>query len=128
MKKIVLCGSMKVKDKILETKKFLEAKGYHVLLPVECMEGLPKEIASRAHFKRIEDPNNQIILIVNATKNGIENYIGPNSFAEIAFAFYFNKEIYLLNNYYEPYLDELSGWHVIPLKGNLEKINDKVNL
>lgn len=126
MKKIVLCGSMKVKDKILEIKERLEAKGYTVLLPVECMEGLPKEIASRAHFKRIEDKNNEIVLIVNATKNGIKNYIGPNSFAEIAFAFYFKKEIYLLNDYYAPYLDELLGWHVIPLKGNLDRINDKV--
>ena len=88
-------------------------------------KGLPKEIASRAHFKRIEDKNSEIILIVNATKNGIENYIGPKSFAEIALALYFKKEIYLLNDYYEPYLDELLGWHITPLRGDLEKINDK---
>lgn len=126
MKKIVLCGSMKIKDKILEVKEELEKLGYEVLLPIECMQGLPKEIASASHFRRIEEANNQIVLIVNATKNGIENYIGPNSFAEIAFAFYFKKDTYLLNDYYEPYLDELLGWHVIPLKGDLKKIKDKV--
>lgn len=122
MKNIVLCGSMKVKDKILEIKDELEKRDFNVLLPKECMEGLPKIIASRKHFERIIDKDNDYILIVNATKKGIENYIGPNSFAEIAFAFYFNKKIYLLNDIYEPYEDELVGWGVIPLKGDLDNI------
>lgn len=122
MKNIVLCGSMKVKDKILEVKDELERRDFNVLLPKECMEGLPKIIASRKHFERIIDKDNDYILIVNATKKGIENYIGPNSFAEIAFAFYFNKKIYLLNDIYEPYEDELVGWGVIPLKGDLDNI------
>ncbi len=122
MKNIVLCGSMKVKDKILEVKDELEKRDFNVLLPKECMEGLPKIIASRKHFERIIDKDNDYILIVNATKKGIENYIGPNSFAEIAFAFYFNKKIYLLNDIYEPYEDELVGWGVIPLKGDLDNI------
>lgn len=119
---IVLCGSMKVKNDIIRIKEELEKLDFEVLLPIECMQGLPKEIASRAHFTRIENPKNEYVLIVNSTKNGIKNYIGPNSFAEIAFAFYFKKKIYVLNNYYEPYLDELSGWHVKELHGNLESI------
>ena len=63
MKNIVLCGSMKVKDKIVELGKTLENNGYNVLLPIECMQGLDKIIASRAHMDRIVDPNNEIILI-----------------------------------------------------------------
>lgn len=122
MKKVVLCGSMKVVDKILEVKEELTKLGFEVLLPEECMQGLPKVIASRAHFDRIVDEKNEYILIVNATKNGIENYIGPNSFAEIAMAFYHNKKIFLLNDLYEPYLDELNGWGVDCLKGDLKKI------
>lgn len=122
MKNIVLCGSMKVKYKILEVKDILETKGYSVLTPKECMEGLPKVVASRSHFARIIEPENTYILVVNSTKNEIENYIGPNSLAEIAFGFYYNKKVYLLNDYYEPYLDELKGWKVIPLKGNLDNI------
>lgn len=122
MNNIVLCGSMKIKDKIVEVGRSLENMGYNVLLPVECMQGLDKIIASRAHLNRIVNPENEIVLIVNDTKNGIENYIGPNSFAEIAFGFYFNKKVYLLNDIYEPYKDELVGWKVIPLKGNLNKI------
>ena len=123
MKNIVLCGSMKVKDKIVELGKTLENNGYNVLLPIECMQGLDKIIASRAHMDRIIDPNNEIILIVNETKNGIENYIGPNSFAEIAFGFYFKKRVYLLNDIYEPFKDELLGWGVTPLKGDISKID-----
>lgn len=123
MKNIVLCGSMKVVDKIYEVRKILENKGYNVLLPRECIEGKHKAIASKAHFNRIIDPKNEIILIVNSTKNGIENYIGPNSFAEIAFAFFYSKKIYLLNDIYKPYEDELIGWNAIPLKGDINKLD-----
>ena len=122
MTNIVLCGSMKVKDKMLEVANQLEEKGYNVLLPVECMKGLDKIIASRAHLDRICNPDTDIVLIVNATKNNIENYIGPNSFAEIAFGFYFGKKVYLLNDIYQPYEDELVGWKITPLNGNLELI------
>ena len=113
---------MKVKDKILEIAETLEKDGYNVLIPRECFENLDKALASRIHFDKICDSNNEIVLVVNATKNGIDNYIGPNSFAEIAFGFYFNKRVYLLNDIYEPYKDELEGWKVIPLKGNLDLI------
>ena len=122
MKNIVLCGSMKVKDKIVEKAKELEKMGYNVLLPVECMQGLDKLIASRAHLDRVVDPNNKRILVINEPKNGIDNYIGANSFAEIAFGYYYNKKVYLLNDIYEPYKDELVGWGVVPLKGDLSKI------
>lgn len=122
MKTIVLCGSMKCKDKIINLAKILENKGYNVLIPIECIKNIEKRIASKAHFDRIASAQNEIILIVNETKNGIENYIGPNSFAEIAFGFYFNKKVYLLNDIYEPYKDELIGWNVTPLKGDIEKL------
>ncbi len=122
MKNIVLCGSMKVKEKIIEVANVLKNEGYNVLLPVECMEGLDKIIASRAHLDRICKKENEILLIINESKIGIENYIGPNTFAEIAFGFYFHKRVYLLNDIYEPYKDELIGWNIIPLKGNLKLI------
>lgn len=119
---IVLCGSMAVKEEIVRIKNELQSKGYNVLLPVECMMGEPKVVASRAHFDRIINPNNNIILVVNATKNGYFNYIGANTFAEIAFAFYHNKKVYLLNSIYEPYRDELEGWGVTCLNGNLNNL------
>lgn len=121
-KNVVLCGSMKFKDEIVIVSERLKGLGFNVLLPEECMRGEEKLIASRAHFGRIVNPNNGIILIVNATKNGIPNYIGPNTFAEIAFGFYHNKKVFLLNDIYHPYDDELLGWKVNCLKGNLNDI------
>lgn len=122
METIVLCGSMKVKEDIIALGKVLEERGYKVLLPEECIKGLPKEIASRAHINRIINPNTDKVLIVNSRKNDIDNYIGPNSFAEIAFAFFYEKQVYLLNDIYEPYKDELLGWHVNTLMGDINNL------
>jgi hypothetical protein len=121
-KNVVLCGSMKFKNEIIMISERLKGLGFNVLLPEECMRGEDKLIASRAHFNRIVDPNNGVLVIVNATKNGIPNYIGPNTFAEIAFGFFHNKKVFLLNDIYHPYDDELLGWKVICLKGNLNNI------
>lgn len=57
-------------------------------------------------------------------KNNIKNYIGPNSLCEIAFGFYYKRKVYLLNDIYEPFKDELEGWGVIPLNGDLNKLGE----
>lgn len=57
-------------------------------------------------------------------KNEISNYIGANSFAEIAFGFYYGEIVYLLNDIYESYAEELVAWEVIPLQGDLNKIKE----
>lgn len=124
MKTITICGSMSFKETILEYEKILKSKGFNVKLPEECIKGIKKEIASRKHFDRIISSDNDAILVINNKKNDIENYIGPNTFAEIAFAFHFNKKIYLLNDIYQPYQDELLGWNVIPLNNNLDKLKE----
>lgn len=119
--KVILCGSMKVKDKIFEVKEILESKGFSVLLPEECIRNEKKSIASYTHFDRIAT-NDAYVLVVNAEKNNIKNYIGPNSLCEIAFGFYYKRKIFLLNDIYEPFKDELEGWGVIPLNGDLNKL------
>lgn len=119
---LVLCGSMKFKQDILELAKTLESFGHQAEIPEECIAGLPKTIASRAHFNRIIKSETEAILVVNNQKGDIKNYIGPNSFAEIAFAFFYNKKIFLLNDIYSPYEDELLGWGAIPLNNNLERL------
>lgn len=35
MKRIVLCGSMKLKEKIFEVEEYLKNKGYEVVVPKE---------------------------------------------------------------------------------------------
>jgi hypothetical protein len=81
-----------------------------------------KKRVSRAHFDEIADKETFAILVVNDRKNGQDNYIGASTFAEIALAFYFEKEIYVLNDLYSPYADELAAWGARLLRGNLQNI------
>lgn len=121
---IVLCGSMKIKDQIVALSEELIARGYDAIVPAEIHDEMTKADASHRHFDRIiKDAD--AILVVNATAHDTEDYIGPNSFAEIAFAFHFNKPIYLWHDIYEPYRDELEGWNAIPLKGDLNNLDLK---
>lgn len=102
MNTITICGSMKFKEDILKYQNILEDMGFTVKIPVECIRGDEKKIASRAHFNRIIAADNDAILVINQDKGGFQNYIGPNTFAEIAFAFHFHKKIFLLNDLYDP--------------------------
>lgn len=120
-KNIILCGSMKVKEKILDVKDILEKNGFNVF-SIEYVKGNDKKKMSLSYFDKIVN-DNCCLLIVNEDNNGIKNYIGPNTLCEIAFGFYYNRKIFLLYDIYEPYKDELESWEVIPLNGNLNKIN-----
>lgn len=122
MKKIVLCGSKKFIPKFFELEKDLKQMGYDVVVPREFIVDMEKKDASLLHFSEIEKPDVDALLIVNETKNEQENYIGANGFAELAFGFYRGRKIFLLNDIYNPYSEELVAWEVIPLKGNLSKL------
>jgi hypothetical protein len=98
----------------------LKGLGFNVLMPEAMVND--KIIAFRNHFDKIANPDNGIVLVVNATKNGIPNYIGVSTFAEMAFGFYHNKKMFLLNDIFQPYSDELKGWNVVCLNGNLNNI------
>lgn len=120
--KIVISGSLKIKDKLDEVGNSLRNFGHDVWTPIDKMNSLPKRLQSRTHFDRITSSNCDAILVVNEEKDGIKNYIGPSSFAEIVLCFYFKKKIYLLNDIYEPLKDELESWGVVPLNKDLSKI------
>ncbi len=120
MKRIVLCGSIKFKEKVIEIGQDLKNKGYEVVIPREFLVPMEKKEHSMLHFSEIANNKTDSILVINEDKGEIKNYIGPNSFAEIALGFYHNKKVFLKNDIYEPYSDELLGWEVIPLKGDLQ--------
>lgn len=120
--KIVLCGSKKFIPKFFELENLLKQKNFEVVVPREFIEEIPKKEASLLHFDEINKDNVDALLIVNENKNGVDNYIGANGFAELAFGFYKGRKIYLLNDIYEPYSEELLAWEVIPLKGNIDLI------
>ena len=122
MKRIVLCGSRAFKDEIIELGHKIEEKGYEVVVPKEFLIPMNKKDHAMLHFSEISNKKTDCVLIVNEEKNGVKNYIGPNSFAEVAMGFYNKKKVFLKNDICEPYKDELLGWEVIPLKGDLEKM------
>lgn len=122
MKKIVLCGSKKFIPKFFELEKILKNEGANVVVPREFIIDMRKKEASLLHFSEIDKEDVDALLIVNENKNGQENYIGANGFAELAFGFYKNKKIFLLNDIYTPYAEELIAWEVIPLKGKLDSL------
>ena len=121
MKRIVLCGSKKFKDEVLRIGKELEKRGYESIVPKEFLVEMNKRDHAMLHFNEIANERTDAVLIINENKGEEENYIGPNSFAEVAMGFYFGKKVYLKNDIYIPYKDELIGWGVIPLKGEIDK-------
>ena len=122
MKKIVLCGSKKFIPKFFELKKILKDSGANIIIPREFITDMEKKKASLLHFSEIDKDDVDALLIVNETKNEQKNYIGANGFAELAFGFYKGKKIFLLNDIFEPYSEELVAWEVIPLKGDLNDL------
>lgn len=121
-KTIVLCGSRYVKKDILDIEHKLTIMGYNVLIPDEIVQDIDKSDAIKLHFDKI--CYTDIILVVNTVSQdlGIDNYICSNTFAEIMFAFYKDKPIYLLEDYYDYYIDELMACNVKCLKGNLNNL------
>ena len=78
-----------------------------------------KKYASKENFKRIRRPKVYGILVVNSPKNNIVNYIGANTFAEIAIAFNARKKIFLLYDIFKIFEDELLAWGAIPLYNDI---------
>ena len=130
MKKNIISGSMSLLEKMKSIADQLVGMGYTVIIPEEVdWDNIPEEKCaeykkelSMEFFKEIAKEDTHAILVVNDTKEGIANYIGASAFAEIAVAFYFNKKVFILNDIYEPYKDELSAWGVISLNGKLSSI------
>ncbi|MBZ9572115.1 hypothetical protein KJA15_02190 [Patescibacteria group bacterium] len=139
---ITICASAKFAKEMIEAKKILERSGHKVLLP-EMAESFAtgkvnlddfkggrtvadfkkKHNLIRKHFKEVK--RGDTILVLNYDRMGIKNYIGGNTFAEIAVAYYLNKPIYILNPVPEemPYTEEIKAMEPIVLNGNLEKIH-----
>jgi hypothetical protein len=79
----------------------------------------------RGHFKKVA--KGDAVLILNYTKDGVENYIGPNSFLEMGIAYFLGKKIFLLNPIPRSYLwEEVKAMQPVVLNGDLEKINSRL--
>ncbi len=141
--KITLCGSVTFLEEMNKmTQELLEIGFSEVLLPVGFGGNERKHKAEltveedgqrkiehnliEKHYIKIL--NSDCVLIVNYTKNGVENYIGGNTLLEIGFAFVNKKPIYLLNPipsiHYAP---EILGMQPTILNGDIYKLKKLVD-
>ena len=136
--KIVICGSMKFSKKMIEVKDELKKFGHEVILPRHAEEYVEMDIPDHIHNESVKNKiNNDLIrdhynkiiesdaiLIVNCDLNGVEGYIGGNSFLEMGFAHVLNKKIYLFNNIPEiSYKDELVAMQPIIINEDISQIS-----
>ncbi len=107
--RIVICGSVNFPEKMKEIEKRLKKRGHDIVLPYslikhslnstedarklkessDYIKDIKPELTKR-HFDEIK--NSDAIVVVNAEKNGISNYIGGATFSEIMLAFYVEPE------------------------------------
>lgn len=112
--KIVICGSINFPEEMKGAEKQLIERGHKVVMPYsvekhdvmnyddaqnlkrreDYVKGIKPDLTIE-HFNEIE--NADAILVVNIEKNNIPNYIGGATFADLMFAFYHKKKIFLLN-------------------------------
>ena len=90
--KIAIVASMKFSKEMVDVRKVLIKSGHTAVLPVGVEnhignEALKKEEDAntkikgdliRGYYKKIEDSD--ALLVLNYEKNGIDNYIGGNTF------------------------------------------------
>jgi hypothetical protein len=147
--KITICGSCAFINEMEKLSERLFVLGYDVKFP-PTEENLPsgkkvhtldyyahkkKTLAGdqsfwethqhtiRNHLKKVEW--SEAVLIANYDKNGIVNYIGPNTLIEMGLAFYLGKKIFLLNPIPEiSYKEEILGLQPIVLNGDLSKLGN----
>lgn len=147
--KITICSSIDFTPKIIEIKKRLENGGHEVNVPYFTQKVIDKEVSYeefmetkkskgdillrkaqsidliKRHQKLIKNSN--AILVLNLTKNGLDNYIGGNTLMEMGFAHVNDKKIFLFNKIPEKserihYIDEILDMNPAVLDGNLDKI------
>ncbi len=135
--KICICGSLSFTDEILRVAGNLEEMGYEVLLPAGVERGLIKRedfdpVQAKFETDTIHNHPEKIraadaVLMCNFTKNGIQNYIGANSFCELYLARYFDKPVFALNSLPEqPYIhDEIMAFGIKVLDGDLDRLKEE---
>ena len=130
--RVVICGSMAFYNQMLEHEKQLNRAGVKVVIPnvdretryavaeEDFLEN--KRRSSMKHIGRVRSRLTWAILILNYDKHGIPDYIGANTFAEIAIAVSHSKIVYLYQGVPTFYRDELAAWQAISLNGDLSRL------
>ena len=123
---------------MLEAQRYLEDHGHVCVVPesveayasggiapVGGSEGASRKIARdliRGYFRKIQESD--AVLVLNYSRNGIENYVGGNSFLEMGFAHVLGKLIFLLHAVPETpsVREEIEAMQPVILHGELQPL------
>src|SRR4028118_553833 len=104
-RRIVICGSMTFFGYMSRIREQLLRNGVEAIIPdaEDHLTGAlpPNELEefrrsmALAHIRRVRNPRTFGVLAVNFDKYGLEDYIGPSTFAEIAIAAAHGKRIFI---------------------------------
>jgi len=133
--KIAICGSMAFAREMLETKKALEQLGHEVIVPINADKYADGLLLIEDKWQKTEQDliknwykviqSSDAVLIINISKNNVENYIGGNALIEMAFAHILNKKIFLLNSIPKmSYTDEIESFVPIVIQGDYTKFKN----
>ena len=131
--KIAICGSMQFGKEMMEIKSKLVEFRNTVVLPKNIEQYVSGDKSVEGKWEKQESDlfknywneinESDAIIVINITKNGIENYIGGNALIEMAYAHILDKKIYLLNSIPKMhYSDEIMAMNPIVLGGDLQRI------
>ncbi|MFA5871128.1 MAG: hypothetical protein WC858_00225 [Parcubacteria group bacterium] len=144
--KIAICASLSFTDQVAKVAKELENIGFAVEIPISSRKILKGQVtladidklkkqdtafseyiiqndSIRAYWEIIK--GSDAILVLNFTKNGVKNYVGPNVFLEIGFAHVLGKPIFLYNNLPDgQFTAEILSMQPIVINKNLARIKN----
>jgi nucleoside 2-deoxyribosyltransferase len=132
--RVTIHASLDFKTEMIAAKQYLESRGFQVILPeLKRYQHIRDELDDEERFTTIKAQLTRqnisnvekcdCLLILNYDHRGYRNYVGGNSFLEMAIAFYRHKPIYLLHDIPEsmPYTEEIKALSPIVL-GSLERL------
>lgn len=135
-KQLVLCGSMAYYNDFVQIQSHLLDLGIKCIIPTPDTqyESQFKNISfddykrsmSYKYITKIKQLETIGILIYNPEKHNIKNYIGPNTFAEIAIAFSAKKRIFIYYDLPSVYYDELTSWRCLCYHGDYVKLYEDI--
>ena len=129
--RVVIAGSMNAFRSMTDLAESLRAAGIEAVIPIpEDHAAIDsqdrwrafKKDASRRHIAEIRDGRTAALLVANVDRGEYSDYIGANTFAEIAIAFADERPVYLLQGMPAQYADELDAWGARCLHGDLRPL------
>lgn len=131
--RVVLCGHVAAYGMMRTIATTLMEAGVPAMLPDIDWDAMLPECDSQALLKyrraatlrqmrRIVDCRSWAVLAVNIDHYGEHNYIGADTFAQLAVAFQRGRRIYLYQGLPKAFQAELESWEAVPMLSDLSSL------